>query len=814
MMPQKKKRSLIILTGIFILLCLLGTVHLNVNETIIPMLPDSEPMAEDFQFIMKNIPASEALYIDIQDLSDEKNQLENAADAFYAKIRESSFFRDIIYRFSYDEYLNLVALVQKNKAGLLDEEDLAVIKERLTPRNITTRVSDIKRRLLDPAAMLTADDPIRDPIGMEKMIVSKLDDFKSGTYRMKIQGSRIFSKNSDHILMMATPAFPAVETHKSGNMMQFLQDVAQRVIKDHDNNIRIGFSGTHVATLDNAITIQKDVKKSVTALSLGIVVIGILFFKRRIHAVLVFLPTLFSLCFATVLMTLFYRDISAIALGCGAVLIGITVDFGIHVLFGVDAGGSTSPKTVATNLRRPVFAGACTTMAAFSILLFSSLPGQRQMGAFAIIGIGTAAFFACFLLHNFIPRTEPQNKTPFIDLVRICYGLRILIKKHTRLIAVVGFIILLAGAAGIRSFEFDGDVTRLNHLQPRAQADMDRFLETWGGSSPSLLLVQARTEEQALQKNDRLYAVLEQMQDQGLLEQIASLSRILPSLEQRQINRGQFRDLFRPETIERIAQNFETAAREAGFKTQTFQPFVDSLMITPDTLSSTAFNSTVIEKMIKAKIIHQDGAVMILTSLKVPDKKAIPQILDILKKQMPDTMFLDKPYFIERITRLVAKEFRLFFLSAAAAMMVVVTIFYRNLKIAAIIVAPVFCAAFITAGLLGFLKIPINLISMIFIVFVFGIGVDFSIFLANHELQGTQENRNVAAGGVVLCALTTMGAFLTLVFAKHEALHSIGVAGLSGMVCSLVLALILIPTLMDRFNTKDDIRRLNGKFTV
>lgn len=799
-----------LLTGGFFLVCILSTANLALNEKITAMLPDSEPMSRDFKFFAEHVPATEILYIDIQGQADDKAQLERAADEFYEQIRDSEFFSDIVYRFSYDQYLNLVTLMRQNRAGLFDENDLAVLKRRLTPENISKQVLDIKRRLLDPAAVFTAENLIKDPLGLDQLILTRLDDFKSQAYGMKIEGARIYSKNSDHILMMATPAFPAVDTRQSERMVAFLQDAQQRVTQGFENRVRIGFSGSHVATLDNSRTIQRDVKLSVTALSIGVVVIGILFFRRRRHAVLVFVPTLFSLGFATAMMALFYKDISAIALGCGAVLIGITVDFGIHLLFGVDADGSTPPKIVAKSLRRPVFAGACTTMAAFSILLFSSLPGQRQMGAFAIIGIGTAAFFASFVLHHFIPQSGPRMRKPIVDLVRICDGLTKFSKKHFKKIAVAGMIVLIAGAFGIRSFEFDGDITRLNHLQPRAKADMDLFLETWGGSSPSLVLVKAPTLEQALHKNDQVYAQLNRLKAQGHLDRIASLSRILPSSEQRRVNRLRLREAFEPGMIERVKNDFDSAALKAGFKPGTFQAVEELFASSPDTLSPSAFNGTVLEKMIKAQVIRKDHQIMILTRFEVTDKAKIPQVLDALKTTVPDVLFLDRPYFIEKITRLVAREFKLLFLSAAAAMVFVVAIFFRNMKVAAVIVTPVLVAAFITAGLLGLLKIPVNLISMIFVVFVFGVGVDFSIFLANHELQGHDKRSNTAAGAVVLCALTTMGAFLCLVFAKHAALHSIGVAGLTGMVCSLLLALILIPSLMEKFVANEEKRRLDG----
>ncbi|MBF0201748.1 MAG: hypothetical protein HQK66_10645, partial [Desulfamplus sp.] len=146
MMPHHKNRKFIVIpTVIFIFLSISLIPHLEVNETIIPMLPDSEPMARDFKFFMEHIPAGENLYIDIESLSSDMKALESGADAFYTAIRESSFFSDIIYRFSHDQYLKLLATIGENKASLLDEEGISLLGDRLTPEKITARVFDIKR---------------------------------------------------------------------------------------------------------------------------------------------------------------------------------------------------------------------------------------------------------------------------------------------------------------------------------------------------------------------------------------------------------------------------------------------------------------------------------------------------------------------------------------------------------------------------------------------------------------------------------------------------------------------------------------------
>ena len=806
----RKNKIVFFVTGLFLFVCILSTLNVNIDEKITSMLPDSDPMVQDFKFIINKLPATETLYIDIQNLADDKKLFQQAADDFYAQISLSDFFPEIVYQFFYDDFLNLVELVRKNRSALLDENDLAIFESRLTQKEIHAYLIAVKRQFLNPSGIFMGDTLINDPLKVDELILSKLDTFKNEAYGMKIEGSRIYSKDSDHILMMAMPSFPAVDTQKSLEMMTFLNELRDRLTDKYHHKIRIRLSGNHVATLDNSQTIQQDVKRTITVLSIGILLIGILFFRRKTHIILIFVPTIISLSFASAIVSFIYEDISAIALGCGAVLIGITVDFGIHILFGVDAGYGSSPEAIIHKLRRPIFAGAFTTMAAFSCLIFSSLAGQRQMGVFSIIGIFCAAFFAVFLLKYFIPAHRANQRQPIIHLVDICDRLMEFRKNHINLICIAGAVLIIVGLLGINTFKFEGDVSKLNHLQPATQSDMDSFLEIWGGFSPSLVLVKADTLDQALEKNDALNDLLTKMQKKGMIEQITSLSDIFPSSKKREENNRHFRTLINEKKILQIEQMFENAARLAGFKQDTFQSFINTLKQGKTDFSIKDFDNTILKKLIDSKIIFQENEVFILTTLQIKDKTLIPYIIEQIKSNIHGSMFLDKKYFISTITSIVAKEFKKLFFFAAAAMILVLTVFFRNLKIVSIIVTPVFLSAFITAGILGLLNIPINLISMIFIIFVFGVGVDFSIFLANHELYKEENEHNVTAGSVIICAMTTTGAFVCLVFARHEALFSIGVAGLTGMVTSLILSLILIPSLIQKFIRLKDKRRFNG----
>ncbi|MDA3791867.1 MAG: MMPL family transporter [Desulfobacula sp.] len=774
------------------------------------MLPNSDPMVKDFDYIINNIPATETLYIDIENLTTDQKLFEQIADNFFNEINTAPYFPGIVYKFPHDSFLNLLNLVSANRLSLLDKSDLTAIDSQLTPKLISEHLIGIKRKLLSPSGMFMADALVEDPLNINELILSKLNAFKKETFGIKIEGSRLYSKDGTHLLMMATPKVSALNTRESVKMIKFLNDTRDKITKEYKNKVHIRFSGSHAATLDNSQTIQKDVKRAVFVLSAGIFIIGILFFRKMIHVFFIFLPTLVSLAFAAAFLSLIYHNISAIALGCGTILLGITVDFGIHILFNVDHSKVLNSESVITRLKLPIAAGACTTITAFSCLLFSSLPGQRQMGIFSIIGIFGAAFFALFLLKYFIPPFKIHQRQPIISLVGICDRLMSFRQNHINLIIFASMTLVTIGMFGIKDFKFEGDISKLNHLQPVTKSDMDNFLETWGGFSPALVLVKAGTLETALQKNDMLFELLKKMQRKEMIDQVASLSDILPSSKKRDNNYQNFLSIMTEDRIKKVEQMFRNASNQTGFKKEAFTPFFDSLKQDRAVFSIKDFDNTALKKLIDSKVVFKDKDVLILTTLNIKNKSLTPDIIKTIKSEIDGSMFLDKKYFINKMTSHVSKEFKQLFIFAAISMILVLFVFFRNIKIVLIIICPVFLSAFITAGILGLTNIPINLISMIFIIFVFGVGVDFSIFLMNHELRKIDNESNVTAGAVILCAMTTTGAFACLALAKHAALFSIGIAGLTGMITSLILALMLIPSLTQKFINQNDKRRFNG----
>ncbi|MCG8632919.1 MAG: MMPL family transporter [Desulfobacterales bacterium] len=801
MAPKVKRNFILILTCVFYLACLYATLNLRLNEKITALLPEKDADVISFTRVMTQVPAAETLYIQIS--APRTDLLEKAGDDFYAAVKDSPFFTDIVYRFSPDSVLALMDFIRRNKYWLFNEEDISRLDRLMQKENLPRLLSDIKRKLLDPSSAVSASTLAGDPFGMEPQLLKHLTAFQSEMPGIRASNSRMVSSDGKSLLIMAAPAFPAVDTRQSRKLFDFLNREKTALVTAFGEEVRVGFSGVHPATLDNSTTIQSDVKRAILVLTAGILALGFLFFSRIYHVILIFLPTLVSLTFATAAAGLFSGEVSAIALGCGAVLMGITVDFGIHVLFHVDTLGTSHTHSILHRLRPPVTTGAATTMAAFACLFFSSLPGQRQMGWIAVTGIMGAALFTLFILKHFIMLRPRPAGTPLISLVRLSNGLMAFRKKHVKLLMAACLVLLGTGAAGLENFRFDGDVSSLNHLSPATQRDMDRFLSTWGQGSPSIFMVESPDMETALEKNDALFDILKGMETDRLLANTASLSQIFPSVQKREVQLASFMETFPLERIGLLEKEMEAACVSQGFSRTAFAPFFKEIRQFYDQpplhFSYDDFIPLVIFPLVKSKLIMKEDKVMVLTTAAVEDKTAIPGIKAGLAAALPGTLFLDKPHFIQRVTALVADEFKRFIFWAALSMVIVLLILQRDIKRVVITILPVTLSAVITAGLLGLAGISINLISIIFIIFVFGVGVDFSIFLVHHAVSTERSEDHITTGAVMICAMTTIAAFGCLVFARHNALFSIGAAGMTGMLVCLFLAVVLIPSLAERW---------------
>ena len=795
---------IIVAIGMVLVLCLFFSKRLRLDEKITGMLPDSDPVVSQYTFVVESFRILDAVYVDIEAASNAPESLKGAmvvADFLYRRFKDSGLFSSISYRTPKESFLSLIDLLSSKTACLLSSFDLQMLSEQLEEDRINHALTTAKRRLLEPSGLFMRDKLRRDPLEIDGLVYQKLETLRTESAGAQIKDGIIWSADSKHILMMAAPDFPAVDTQRGEKLVEFLNLTRSEALEKFPAaNVVISFAGTHIATHDNASTIKSDVARAMLVLSLGILLLGILVFRNRIFVVLIFLPAVFGLTVASAFFGLVDPFISAIALGCGTVLVGIAVDYAGFVLYHLDNTTELEPDPgkVVRSLLLPLFLGACTTIAGFMGLTVSSLPGQRQMGLFASLGVLVTVLFVIFALKYFLPANYVKDRKPIIPLASLCSRFLEWRASHSRVFLFGGMLVLVICLYGLTKVRFEGDVTTLNRLSPEVQRDSDRFLEIWGNFSPTLVAVRGKTLDEALEANDRLYATLLELQRKGTLGEFSSIAPILPSPLLQQENLAKWKAFWSPERRAAIRSTLTHASVEHGFSSGVFDPFYESIDRRPSPITLQDYEGTALDQLIKVKIATNSSGSSVLSSFLLTDRSMLDAVSKRIAEVVPGAVVMDKRYFVEHMTSLIGGDFNKLVLVACLAIAFCLYLFLLRLELVLVNMIPVGLSVVVTLGMLGLLGIDINLMSILFVVFIFGVGVDFSVFLMSSELdkyKGMADRNALSYGAVIICGCTSMGGFMSLVFARHAALFSIGATGVIAMLASIGTALTITPGL-------------------
>jgi predicted RND superfamily exporter protein len=117
--------------------------------------------------------------------------------------------------------------------------------------------------------------------------------------------------------------------------------------------------------------------------------------------------------------------------------------------------------------------------------------------------------------------------------------------------------------------------------------------------------------------------------------------------------------------------------------------------------------------------------------------------------------------------------------------------------------APILLSWLVVLGAMVIFGVRFNLINIIISTFIFGIGVDYSIFvmsgLTSEDSQLAYHKTAIFFSAVIL--IVTVGSMLVAV---HPAIRSVGFATLVGMISAVVLAYVLQPAAYRLFIKKKD----------
>ena len=108
----------------------------------------------------------------------------------------------------------------------------------------------------------------------------------------------------------------------------------------------------------------------------------------------------------------------------------------------------------------------------------------------------------------------------------------------------------------------------------------------------------------------------------------------------------------------------------------------------------------------------------------------------------------------------------------------------------------------LTIGIMGLFHIEFNIFNIIISTFIFGLGIDYSIFITNgllHEYKTGEKALQTYKTSIILSVVTTVLGVGVLIFAKHPALYTISLVSLIGILSAVIISFTLQPLVFKLF---------------
>ena len=160
-------------------------------------------------------------------------------------------------------------------------------------------------------------------------------------------------------------------------------------------------------------------------------------------------------------------------------------------------------------------------------------------------------------------------------------------------------------------------------------------------------------------------------------------------------------------------------------------------------------------------------------------------------------LVLEPFYYCRDLVEIVHDDFSTTLGISSVFVLIVLLICFKNLSIALIAFLPMFVSWYVMQGYMAILGLEFNLINIVIATFIYGIGVDYSIFVMEGLLAEARKGDTRMLGhhkvAIFYSALVLAIVTFSLIFARHPAIHSIGLITLIGMASTILITYSLQP---------------------
>ena len=786
---QNKWLAVSIATSVLLIFGFLAS-KIKFEEDITRIIPKNEK-ADVTAKVLQQLKFSDKITVIIEkDKNGSVDDLSEAADVFLDSVQScNDYIKDIQGKVDEENIQETFQFVYDNLPLFLSDKDYQQIQQKINRDSIANQVDKNYKTLISPTGIVAKDFIVNDPLGVSFIALKKLQQLSVGD-DFQLKNGYVITKDESKLLLFINPKLGGSETEKNTLFAEKLYSIQEALNNQFKQKVSVDYFGSSLIAVANAKQIKSDIITTIFASLSALLLILILFYRKIYVPIIIFIPTLFGVAIAIASLVFLKGTISAISLSVGAVLLGVTIDYSLHIM--THYRHNSDVETLYKDITMPLIMSSTTTAMAFLCLLFVNSEALKDLGIFAAISVLVSAIFSLLIIpHLYKPKTDEtiERKTVLDKVAGFSF-------EKNKFLIITSVIVVIVSFFTFGNVKFNNNLSDLNFVPSEIKQAEAKLESSSNLTSKSIYLASyGNSFEEALQNNSKLFENLSNQKDKKQILNFSSIGGIVLSKEEQLKKIEQWNSFWTADKKQFIKNNLISSGNSFGFKPETHQSFYDLLDKKFNPIGFAEYASMK-ALFLNEFVTEKNGFYTISSVAKVSNAQR-----DNFVKKMDshkEVITIDRQQMNETFLGKLRDDFNSLINYSFIAVIVILFVFFRRIELVIVSAIPIAITGIVTAGIMSVFDIQLNIFSLIVCTLIFGHGVDFSIFMTSalqKEYTTGKNEMKTYRISIILAALTTILAIGALVFAKHPALKSISSVSLIGVFAALIITFIIYPIL-------------------